>query len=239
MPPEELRAYVGTNQGPLRLVRLGLTRDCQKPIEYSKEYYRQHWTELSDMKKLAQLISAEGRLAEAEGRFGDAALSHLDNLAFGQVSPNGGLIVEKLIGLAVETMGILGIERVASRLTAHEARTVIESLHASDSRSKASDEFIARDRLWSKRVYSLAERIQVMWSYHILRPGKAADDKFIEKIHRTDRLRRQLLLNLASRVYEQEHGKRPLRAEDLVPSVLPTVPKDPETGTNLVLNPAL
>jgi len=159
MPPEELKAYVGTNQEPLRLVRLGLTRECRVPIEYSKDYYQQHWQERSDIKKLAQLISAEGRLAEA--------------------------------------------------------------------------------RLWSKRVYSLIDRIRMMWQYRTLSPEWAMDDKFIQRAHRTDLLRRQLLLRLAARTYEVEHGKRPSRAEDLVPSVLRAIPKDPETGTNLVLNPAL
>jgi len=239
MPPEELRAYVGTNQEPLRLISLGLTRECRKPIEYSKVYYQQHGKELSDIKRLTKLISAEGRLAEAEGRHGDAARSHLDNLSLGQLSSNGGLIIEKFVGLAVETIGIFGIERVADRLTSSEAREIIEGLQASDTRSTAPDEFIARERLWNKRVNSLGERIQGMWEYRMLFPERAGDDTLIERIHRNDRSRRQLLLHLASRAYELEHGKRPLRAEDLVPSVLRAVPKDPETGTNLVLNLAL
>jgi hypothetical protein len=236
MPLEELRAYIGTNQEPLRFVRLGLTRECWKPIEYSKTYYDQHWNELSDMKKLAQLISAEGRLGQAEGRYGDAARAHLGNVSFGQLSSNGGLIIEKLVGLAIEAVGIVGLERVADRLTARETRTVIEALQASDSRSKAPAEFVARDRLWSKRVYTLGDRIRGIWQYRTLRPDRAADAKFAEKIHKIDRHRRQLMLNLAARAYELEHGKRPVRAEDLVPSVLRAVPKDPETGTNLVLN---
>jgi hypothetical protein len=237
MSAEELRAYMRTNQEPLQLVRLGLTRECWKPLEYSKKYERS-LNELSDMKKLAQLISAEGRLGQAEGRYGDAARAHLDNLSLGQLSSNGGLIIDKLVGLAIETTGIVGVERVADRLTAREARTVIEALQAGDSRSTAPAEFIARTRLWSKRVYSLGDRIRAMWQYRMLLPERGADALFTAKIHRTDRLRRQLMLNLAARAYELEHGKRPLRAEDLVPSVLRAVPKDPETGTNLVLSPS-
>jgi hypothetical protein len=77
-----------------------------------------------------------------------------------------------------------------------------------------------------------------MWMTKSLFPNRLNDQRFTIRLLATDRRRRQLLLDLASRAYELENGKRPLRAEDLVPSVLRAVPKDPETGTNLVLNPA-
>ena len=78
-----------------------------------------------------------------------------------------------------------------------------------------------------------------MWVSKSLFPDRQDDQKFTTRLLAIDRRRRQLILDLATRTYELEHGKRPLRAEDLVPSVLRAIPKDPETGTNLVLNPSL
>jgi hypothetical protein len=76
-----------------------------------------------------------------------------------------------------------------------------------------------------------------MWMTKSLFPDRQNDQKFTTRLLTTDRRRRQLLLDLASRACELEHGKRPLHAEELVPSLLRAVPKDPETGTNLVLSP--
>ncbi|HYV30078.1 MAG TPA: hypothetical protein VEO53_03045 [Candidatus Binatia bacterium] len=49
--------------------------------------------------------------------------------------------------------------------------------------------------------------------------------------------RRKLLLKLAARGYELETGNRPASTLELVPSFLRAVPKDPESGTNLLLHP--
>ncbi len=236
MPPGELRAFVGTNQEPLRLLRLGLTRDCRTPIEYTMDFYRQHATELGDLRRLAQLVSAEGRLAEAEARHLHAALSHFDNVKYGRVSAQGGLVIEKLVGIAIESMGILGIERVAGKLSADEARTVLGKMIERDKVPDDPDEFIARDRIFSKQTSTLAERLRAMWEYKTLRPDRIIDPKFIGQIHRASRSRRQLMLRLAARVYQIEKGSPPRQASDLVPDILRAVPVDPETGTNLVLN---
>lgn len=84
----------------------------------------------------------------------------------------------------------------------------------------------------------VSDWIGAAWAYKSLNPFRQNDQSFTAKVLGTDRRRRQLMLNLASRAYELEHGKRPLRVEELVPSYLRAVPKDPETGTNLALNPA-
>src|SRR5882672_9833670 len=55
MSREELRSVVGTNQEPLRLVRLGLKRDCQVPTEDSMAYQQKHLSDLSSVKYLALL----------------------------------------------------------------------------------------------------------------------------------------------------------------------------------------
>ena len=238
MPVEELKACLSTNQEPLRLVRLGLTRECQVPTEDSADYIRGHLPDLMNIKLVAQLISAEGKLAEMEGRFADAARSHLDNVRYGPASANGGLIIDKLVGIAVEIhIGIVGLENVADKLDAREIREIIGTLEESDARSTPASVFLARDRQWSRKAERWMEKLQAMWAAKTFFYAKQSEQRFSARIQNSDLRRRQLLLNLAARAYELEHGKKPVRAEDLVPSVLRTLPKDPETGTNLVLNP--
>lgn len=238
MPPEQLRAYVSTNQESLRLLRLGLTRECRKPIEYTRDFYRQHMGKLRDLKRLCQLVSAEGRLAEAEGRYLHAAISHIDNLNFGRVSAQGGLAVDKLAGIGIEYTGIVGIERLAEKLSAAEAKTVLGRTIDRDEVPDLLNEFIARDYVFLKQTITLSERLRLMWEYETLSPERVGYNRFIERIHITTRLRRRLMLRLAAHLYQLEKGSPPRQISDLVPDILPTIPIDPETGTNLVLNPS-
>lgn len=238
MPLEELRAYVSTNQESLRLLRLGLTRECRRPIEYTRDYYQQHAGERGDLRRLAQLVSAEARLVESEGRHVDAAMSQIDNLNYGRVSAHGGLLFEKLAGMAVESIGILGIERVARKLSAAESKTVLEKLIEMDAHPDNPDEFIERDSLYFQQTKTLSEWIKGAWDLKTLHPDRIIDDKFIEKVHHTTRIRRRLILRLAAHIYQLEKGSPPRQMSDLVPDILPTIPVDPETGTNLVLNPS-
>jgi hypothetical protein len=237
MTTEELRSTLATNREPLRLARLGLQRECRVPTEDSMAYVQTHISDLSSIKRLAQLLSAEGRLAEVEIRYDAAAKIHIEIMHLGQASARGGLIIDKLVGVAVENIGIERLARVVGQLDTQSCRATIAILEEIDARNDVAAVYLKRDRKWVKATYGVSDWIRAAWIYKSLNPFRNNDQTFSSRLLKTDRRRRQLLLDLAARAYELEHGKRPLRAEDLVPSVLRAVPKDPETGTNLVLNP--
>jgi len=238
MPAEELRAYVGTNQEPLRLLRLGLQRECRVPTEHSATYFQNHLPALSSFKVLALLLSAKGRLAEAEGRYSAAAKIHLDLIHFGQSAARGGLIIDKLVGVAVEDIGLAGMERMFNHLNAESSRATLRALQELDASTDSAAEYIQRDREWARKAYGWRGRLHAMWIGKTFFPDRLSAQRFTPRLTAIDRRRRQLVLNLATRAYELENGRRPSRAEDLVPSVLRVLPKDPETGTNLVLTAA-
>src|SRR5439155_19023133 len=56
---DELGALVAENAEALKLVRLGLTKECRVPIEYSQEYLERHLQELSSTKMLGVALAAE------------------------------------------------------------------------------------------------------------------------------------------------------------------------------------
>ncbi len=74
-----------------------------------------------------------------------------------------------------------------------------------------------------------------MWEAKTFFPARLTEQKFTAKLQATDLRRRNLLLNLASRVHELETGNRPQQATDLVPGILRAIPKDPETSADLTL----
>jgi len=198
-------------------------------------YFQKHMPDLSSVKRLGLLLSAEGRLAETEARYDDAAKIHLEVMRFGQASAHRGLMIDKLVGVGVENIGMAGMTRITSHLDTQSCRATIAILEEIDSRNDVAAVYLKRDRQWSREATGLKERFQEIWMSKSLFSNRQNDQGFTTTLLAADHRRRQLLLNLAARAYELEHGKRPLRAEDLVPSVLRTVPKDPETGTNLVL----
>lgn len=234
MTKEELKAYVGTNQEPLRLLRLGLTRECQVPTEDSMDYYEKQVTNWPSIKGLARLIAAEGRLAEAEERFVDAARIHQENVRYGQIAANGGLMIDKLVGIAVENIGMVGLERVVDKLDARQAREFITSLGTVDARSTPASIFIARDRQWGRKATDTSAFSAWILST-VLSLHRQTDQKFTTKLQATDLRRRKLMLDMASRVHELETGKRPQQTSDLVPGILRAIPKDPGTSADLPL----
>src|SRR5258705_1300652 len=75
---EELRNLMLTNAEPLRLVRLGLTRACSFPTDSAITDFSSALGDLGNLKRLVQLLVAEGRLAEIESQPAHAARSYLD-----------------------------------------------------------------------------------------------------------------------------------------------------------------
>ena len=88
---EELRKHLAENAEVLRLVQEGLTKRCRVPISYSTNHLVLR--SLSDVKKLARLLEAAGRLAELERRTNDAARIYLETIRYGEESCRGGVMM--------------------------------------------------------------------------------------------------------------------------------------------------
>ena len=69
---------VSTNAEPLRLLRLGLTRQCVMPMDSALTNAAGSMNQLARMKRLVHLLAAEGRLREMENRPAEAARSYVE-----------------------------------------------------------------------------------------------------------------------------------------------------------------
>jgi hypothetical protein len=129
---DDLRALVSTNAESLRLLRLGLTRDCSVPTDSAMTNISGVLGDLAHLKSLVRLLSEEGRLAEMETRYADAAHSYLDAISFGNEISRGGFIIHRLVGIACEAIGDTPLGKLAPKLTSGEARPVIAELEKID-----------------------------------------------------------------------------------------------------------
>src|SRR4029077_9002226 len=132
MTADELRPMVATNAEALRLVRIGLKRECRVPLTYSATNFQAHIPDLAGIKRLAQLLAAEGRLAELKQRPADAAESYLLTIRLGQASSRGGLMIHCLVGIAVQAIGANPAEKLLPKLDAKTCRQFAAALEAAD-----------------------------------------------------------------------------------------------------------
>jgi hypothetical protein len=232
---DELRAAASVNAGALSLVRSGLSNECRVPIQFSKTYMSNHLNDLAGLKRLAQAFTAEGKLAEMENRPNDAAKSYIDTIHFGNESARGGVLIDELVGIAIEAIGRSSLTNLVDRLGAKSCRETAATLETLDAQRQTWDEVMQQENNWSRRNFPgmKYEYVRLIEHKSLRAVQAAAERKFKQQQIRT----RQLMVDLAARAYELDKGKPPASLADLVPDYLQAIPQDPLTGANMVYSP--
>jgi hypothetical protein len=132
-------------------------------------------------------------------------------------------------------MGLNDIEWLIDRMGAPSCKSLAQAFEKIDAADEPPDDVVQRDRNWGRRVAGFRGWIRSALIERTLQPGRQAEKRFFQRTHDTIRRRRIVMLNVASRAYELEQGRKPISGEQLVPEFLRSVPKDPEFGTNLTL----
>ena len=235
MTGEQLRETVAANAAALSLARAGLSNECGVPLQFSLAYLNQHLPELAGFKDLAQAFMAEGRLAEATGRYDNATRCYLDCMYLGNASARGGVLIDALVGLAIEKMGATSLQKIAGQLDAKSCREAAATLETFDGQRQSWAGILQQEHAWSRRTFpGIRYRLGELAMFSSVRKARQkAGEKYAEQEKNT----RQLTMDLAARAYELEKGRRPASTADLVPDYLKAIPQDPFTGTNLVYSP--
>jgi len=230
-----LRTLVEMNTNALRQARAGLREECRVPLQFSQEYMSNHMAELAPLRRLAQTLVAEGKLAEMEEHPGDAAKSYLDTIHLGTESPRGGLLIDQLIGTAIEALGTSHLEKSSVRLDAKSCREAAAVLETLDAQRQSWNDVLNQEHTWSRRSFGgFAQRLAALVLFGSLKEVEEhAENRFKEQQMRT----RRLMIDLAARACQLEKGGPPSSLADLVPHYLKTIPLDPFTGSNLDYTP--
>jgi hypothetical protein len=218
----------------LRSLKPGIrARDLckQYQIETLREYRQRSREQINDgLKRLAQGLAAEGRLMELEGRPNDAADSYLTAIRLGVATSKGGLLIDSLVGIAIEAIGTSYLEKLALTLNAKQCRQAAAVLETCEAGREPMPTVLARERTWSRRAYGFKWQIARLVMFKSLRQ---TEQRAVAKVNTLQTRERVLLIQLASRAYELEKGERPKGLADLVPAYLKTIPQDPLTRTNV------
>ena len=225
-----LDALVATNAEPLRLLRLGLTRQSVMPMDFSVTNNARFLPR--GPQNLALLLVAEGRLREMENRPADAALSYVEAIRFGNAMSRGGFLVTRLVGLDCEGIGYAPLAKLAPKLNRDEARAVLTDLDKLDAGRVTWAEVQQSERRYMRyeRGKQFNPIIWVMGWWQIRQAMQKAETK-----HKTVVARERLLaVELALRCYQSEQGHPPVRLDELATNYLSHVPEDPFSGQPLI-----
>lgn len=234
---DELRLYVERNREALRLVRVGLGRACQVPVEYSQAYISSHLNELAGLKVLVHTLKAEGALAERENRPSDAVQSYLDAMRLGQQAVRGGLLIDQLVGLACQAIGLPPLMNLRTNLSAQDWRGVIRALETIEAEQEPLPSMLARERAWGRRLLGLKYLPYRLAARFTSDPLKQPFEKFRLKHQNFSTRRRLLLAEAAVRCFWLENHRYPDSLRELVPGLLRAAPADPYTETSLIYRP--
>ena len=226
---EELRKHLEENAEVLRLVREGLTKQCRVPISYSTNHLALR--SLSDVKKLARLLEAAGRLAELERRTNDAARIYLETIRYGEESCRGGVMMDRLVGIVCGTIGVNSLQKIAGNLDAATCRALSKQLREIEHGQECCSDVLRSETEWVRRSFPLWQRLPAMIPIESL--SRRARKNFLQKCNQSEIQLERLIIDLAVRAYELDRGHPPGNLNALVPDYLDAVPVDPATGTKL------
>lgn len=227
--PAELRGFVATNKAQLAMAHAALSDSCLVPLEYSADYLRRHVIEMGAFKRLAKALAAEGQVAELEGQTNQAWKVYLEIVEVGQVSARGGVVLDKLVGVACENIGLKQLAAVLPALAADQCRAAIQGLQRIDMNEESVAEVLQREKVFLNQAFGWRGRIS-----GLLDGGARAEMEANCARKAADRAteRHQLLVKLATRAFVLEKGRPPQSPAELVPAYLPAIPRANTQSTN-------
>ena len=234
LPLSSLRELLTNNAEAFQLARTGLQQQCRVALDYSTDQSK-HLGELAALKRMALAFVAAGYLAEKENRSGEAARFYMNTINLGIKSARGGVIMDQLVGIALEAIGTKHLQRLVPQLDAKSCKETVATLETVDSQKQTWNQVMQQERDWSRRTFP-----GIRYEIARLTTGRSLDAAFRSANQKFDAQQiktRQLMIDLAARAYELDKGHPPANLTDLVPDYFKTIPLDPLTGTNMIRKP--
>jgi hypothetical protein len=246
MNEQELVDLIAPNAEALALVDSALTNRCRVPIHNANTYAQNQNFVWIGTQNLAAFLTAKGRLAELQNHPAEAAGDYLEVIHFGTECGRGGLMLDAIVGIKAEGMAQEPLERLLNRLDAESCRTTASTLLSLDASRQNFDNVFDREQLFHGRQvpgfgsFQIPMTSFISWIKSLVdlrktttEMRKATGEAFREKQYE-DRI---LAIRFSARAYELEKGKLPSNIHDLVPGYLNSVPRDPDTGMEMVYPP--
>jgi hypothetical protein len=227
MKAEQLRPLVQQNSDALSLARDALDGPCRVPVVYSQPGQQTNVHYYIRLRVLAQAFAAEAKLANLDHRPQAAAGCDLDCIRLGTDASRGGILIDAMIGNAIESIGTIDLPKLINQLDAPACREAAATLERLGAEKASWSEVLKQEDVWIRRTFGWkASMVEIVFHHQMNRNLLR-----VQKSYRAEQFRtRQLMVEFASRAYELEKGHRPASNADLVPEYLKAVPKNSAAG---------
>jgi hypothetical protein len=235
---DELRALIQTNAEPLRLARLGLTRRCAVPTDANIANFANNTSEMIALKRLAVLLSSEGRLKELDNQLGDAARCYVETIHLGSAMSHGGFLINRLVGIACEAIGAIRLTKLVPNLSCEQSRPLISELQEMDTNTVSWEEVARNEKRFARAAMQRSNPLELISGLAQLAWSRVQGRSMIQKNkvkHDSAAAHLRLIeVELALRCYRGEQGSVPASLDQLVPKYLSRVLLDPFSDHPLV-----
>ncbi len=232
---DELSALVATNGEALRLLRAGLTKRAVFPTVSGITNFDALLSQFARMKSLALLLAADGRLHELNGQPYAAAQCYLDAIRFGNEMSRGGFLIHRLVGVALEAIGLRPLVQLLPKLNRDENGAILKELEQIEATRVTWEEVWAGEtrfaRFSTKALFRPFLKL-FMWKQleTVRRNGETKHNSAVARL-------RLLEVELALRSYRADRRHAASRLEELTPGYLRKTLPDPFTGQPLIYRP--
>jgi len=220
---DDLQQTAAANADALALARAALSNQCQVPLQYTMAYITNHVNDFIALRRLARAFAVESRLAEQEGRFRDAARADLDTIHLGIETAQGGVLLDQMVGTAIESIGTDDLQKLVDRLDSDTSRETASALQILDAQAQSWAQVVQQEKNWSRRTFpGMRYRLMELIASGTMKQNlQKAELKFKDQEAR----RSQLVIDL-------EKGRPPANPTDVAPADLNTLPPAPAANTN-------
>lgn len=229
--PAELAGFVNRSGDALASARQALGQECHVSLQYTQADINRN---LAKFRDLTWAMIAEARLAELSGQCDEAVRVYLDVVAVARAIAKEGIVQDAFEGWATENRAVTGMERLRHRLTADQARTLLDALRRTEAEREPLDAIRHRETVWQEHGWGTGFRMVNQFlggefadsTEQNLRCGMSCQARM-----------RILICELALQLYTAEHGGEPETLAALIPNYLDEVPDDPFTRGPLRYRP--
>ena len=227
---DQVTTYADSRSDLLGEISLLLEQPCCRQPDYSRvpldEFNSVTFGEIDSARQSARMYLALAATQEMEGEFDRAAFTQMDVIRLGHCTGKGGLLVDVLVGIAIQAMGTLDLREIRTDLSRDTCRRLAAELEAMDSYEETEEVIYERDRIWSIHnlgwTHRLYEAMSALMGVDLWNREAAQ-----MAIHRRNTIQHLLMTELALLAYRHDTGSFPEKLDTLVPEYLSTVPTDP------------
>jgi hypothetical protein len=190
----------------------------------------------SDLRQIARALYAEGRLAELKGDTDEAVTRYLDGMQLGRSMLGDGLVVDYLVGMAIEDMSAGALRRIRHNLSCVQSRALLDEIQGRFQPHPSPHPHLRLDEIWEQNNLEWQGQLGIVLR-RFAHQAPSMSRAVVELHQRDQALLNLLATDLALRSFQCDHSRLPQSLSELTPKYLPAELNDPFSGKPLVYRP--